>query len=766
MKKFLLFSIAFLLLAGSLFAGATNYDRLVLGSTNYHTDPHPTADIVGRYDGYFSNETDNAWKLSENDENLIFTFGTNSVTLSSDSGVTAFSFGSLIPTWAYGYFVSDGDSVNINPYKNLYLIRAAVGGAKMFTVDSTGIGYFAGDLSVIGGDITGANGNAIDIGEAVDGTILFSRDDAGTVTLTSADNDANAALTIVAGGTGALTLGDNGSTTAITSSDWGISDTGVMTGIGNITMNGTFTDGTYSSTAGAFTGVASISDGTARWSSNKLIGFTSLTADTVTNGTWSCIGGTMSGIADLGAVTTADINAGTFDGTVGGTTPAAGTFTTLGDGTWSTTAGVFSGIADLGAVTTADINAGTFDGIVGGTTPADGSFTTLSTTGNVSITSADLAVAANNAMIITATTSITTGSNYAVEINHTNTAGSTANLAGLFATTTAGANGSGFMGIMSRVDMDAYQASTGGANALYGEILLPDAAQNGGEYHVAVLTLAESGAGFVPINNVTIPTSFMKYETWGDGAEHIDDYAYLFYLNGFTAEADHLVSLTKQTARVNIGKVARYMVLSQMQDGLGLGVSGTPMVLAATTDQATEIFSAGSSTSGNHFHNYIKATSTAQSTGGDFGLYVENDVAYQAAGHNAGYFKVDMNAIQAPTGGASVVNAELVMPTGVQNGGQYNAFVADIECPATMDMFYNAAIPSGFMKLEVYGNSTAVTDFNLSANLFNLSGITAATDAMLESTIVADANVSITHSLRINIGGTPYYIALNTAKTW
>jgi len=384
----------------------------------------------------------------------------------------------------------------------------------------------------------------------------------------------------------------------------------------------------------------------------------------------------------------------------------------------------------------------------------------------VTIVSPDLAAAANNALIITATTSITTGSNYAVEITHTNTAGSAANFAGLFVTTTAGADFAGAMGIMSRVDMGAYEGIVGGANALYAELLLSNKIQTGGEYHVLVLTLAESGSTFSPSITVTRPTTFTKYETWGDGAEHIDDYAYLFYLNGFTAEAGHLVSLTKQTLRVNIGQVARYMVLSQMQDGLGLGISGTPMVLAATTDQATEIFTTGSSTSGNHFHNYMKATSTAQTTGGHFALYVENDVAFQAAGQMGGYFKVDMNAIQAPTGGASVVNAELVMPTGVQNGGQYNAFVADIECPATMDMFYNAAIPSGFMKLEVYGNGTAVTDFNLSANLFNLSGITAATDAMLEETTVADANVSITHSIRINIGGTPYYIALNTANTW
>jgi len=43
-------------------------------------------------------------------------------------------------------------------------------------------------------------------------------------------------------------------------------------------------------------------------------------------------------------------------------------------------------IASLVA-TTADINGGTFDGIVGGTTPADGSFTTLSTSGVATLSS-------------------------------------------------------------------------------------------------------------------------------------------------------------------------------------------------------------------------------------------------------------------------------------------------------------------------------------------------------------------------------------------
>jgi hypothetical protein len=75
-------------------------------------------------------------------------------------------------------------------------------------VQITGAFAASADATITGGDITGANGNAIDIGEAADGSITLSRDDAGTVTLTCVDNDANADLTIVAGGTGDIVVGD------------------------------------------------------------------------------------------------------------------------------------------------------------------------------------------------------------------------------------------------------------------------------------------------------------------------------------------------------------------------------------------------------------------------------------------------------------------------------------------------------------------------------------------------------------------------------
>lgn len=70
-------------------------------------------------------------------------------------------------------------------------------------------------------------------------------------------------------------------------------------------------------------------------------------------------------IADLGTVTTADINGGTIDGaTIGGASAGAGTFTTL---TATTLGGVLN--ANSKAVTNLNVDSGTLDGVqIGGTT--------------------------------------------------------------------------------------------------------------------------------------------------------------------------------------------------------------------------------------------------------------------------------------------------------------------------------------------------------------------------------------------------------------
>ena len=107
-------------------------------------------------------------------------------------------------------------------------------------------------------------------------------------------------------------------------------------------------------------------------------------------------------------ISKADINSGTFDGTVGGTTPAAGTFTNLtangntvlGDASGdsiTTNAGtltlgedvtVSGTFTDLGTVTTVDINGGSIDGAtIGASSAAAGTFTNLTSTGTVNLDS-------------------------------------------------------------------------------------------------------------------------------------------------------------------------------------------------------------------------------------------------------------------------------------------------------------------------------------------------------------------------------------------
>jgi len=81
-------------------------------------------------------------------------------------------------------------------------------------------------------------------------------------------------------------------------------------------------------------------------------------------------------IADLGTVTTADIDGGTIDGvTIGGGSAGAGTFTSLNANGGGNLTGTWT---DLGAVTTVDINGGTIDGTtLGANSPSTGVFTAL-----------------------------------------------------------------------------------------------------------------------------------------------------------------------------------------------------------------------------------------------------------------------------------------------------------------------------------------------------------------------------------------------------
>ncbi len=110
-----------------------------------------------------------------------------------------------------------------------------VNGTITLTATSTAL---SGDLAINGGNITTA----------------FTADSTVTVTGTTTTNG-----TLTANGI--VTLGDNGDTVAINSSDWDISATGNMTGIGAITMDGNFSQ-TGATTFSTGTGTVSLNGNT------------------------------------------------------------------------------------------------------------------------------------------------------------------------------------------------------------------------------------------------------------------------------------------------------------------------------------------------------------------------------------------------------------------------------------------------------------------------------------------------------------------------
>jgi hypothetical protein len=258
----------------------------------------------------------------------------------------------------------------------------------IYTVNASGAPTRATDADAATGELDGGSFFFVEAGTlGADSGWVVTNDGTVTIGTTALTFTQFSGAGSIVAGTG---LTKSGSTlnviggSGITANANDIQIAADYTGQATITTLGTIATGVWSGTALVDAKVAddlTISGGTVN---NSVIGgssaaagtFTTLTANTSITGTLATAAQT--NVTSLGTLTALTVDNINLNGNAITSTDTNGdiTMTPHGSGTV--------------VISKADINSGTFDGIVGGTTPADGSFTTLSTTGAATLSSADI----------------------------------------------------------------------------------------------------------------------------------------------------------------------------------------------------------------------------------------------------------------------------------------------------------------------------------------------------------------------------------------
>lgn len=204
--------------------GYTQPNRIVLNASDTIVSGTTTTHYVTNLQKYMQNQ--------------VFTFALTAVTGTHNMAITA--YGKV----AYGGSLAGGTWVQIG--SPITWVTASNDGAITST-SPINYNYFKITFVESGSSCKALltnfeikTSNAYDI-PASSGTLTISRATEGEVTVQVKDDNANAAATYRAGGTGALTVGAATGTTSITSSDWAIGATGVMTGMGAATFDGLVT---------------------------------------------------------------------------------------------------------------------------------------------------------------------------------------------------------------------------------------------------------------------------------------------------------------------------------------------------------------------------------------------------------------------------------------------------------------------------------------------------------------------------------------------
>lgn len=321
------------------------------------------------------------------------------------------------------------------------------------------------------------------------------------------------------------------------------------------------------------------------------------------------------------------------------------------------------------------------------------------------------------------------------------------------------ASGGWVNGLKGYMEFGSSGRTTGLASGICAELKMPNATVSSGGYAPLEVEYVAGGTSTATAGSLSgVHAAFIWMQASGDSDGDFDDNGFLFSIKGLTAGADHLLSLTSQTLRLGVGTTTRYLVLSQSQDGLGLGNSTTAQSYTAGTPPVALYFTnAGTSGSTNAEPFYLKSilTGTGQ-VGGRARFHTYTNVTV-GGWVNALKGYMEFGSSGKNTGLASAICAEMLMPNAnMGSGGVY--FPLEVEYVAGGTSLVTAGSltgnHAGFIYMAASGDADG--DFDDNGYLFHITGLTSGSGHLF----YANKSVPFDAYLKIGVGTATYYIGL------
>lgn len=299
------------------------------------------------------------------------------------------------------------------------------------------------------------------------------------------------------------------------------------------------------------------------------------------------------------------------------------------------------------------------------------------------------------------------------------------------------------------IDYSTSGAAHGMAASLCAEMIPPNSSLARGALYALDL---EFGCGASSSWASAGPVAFMKMENWGT-ATHFSANAFLFHLAGETGAAGALLGANSNTIKVRIGTATEYMVLSEYEDVLSIGLTGAKKT-AVTGVPEISVWRTSALTSGTQEMAKLDWTQTAnQQTGSLTGLRVNINSEYRIAGaNNAVYGCIDLGTTGSIHGMAGALCGEVILPNGSLARGA--AYALELELGGGASTSWASAGPVAFIYCGGYGTGL-VSDMNTRGYLIDIQGFAEGSNLLVDND---GANPTATGGIRCRVGTTDIWL--------